>query len=319
MGAQPGSPGGGHGRTGRHRRTGQALIARRDHTGDDHTGDGHADGDRPRRLALPAPSPSALVGIAVLVLIAVGVIHLSGAGSAVPLTTEAVTGQETTVAQNAENAEKGENAENTENPENGENPGGSGGGASDGGDGPAHVTAPHSTAAPDGPAAESSSPAELVVHVSGAVASPGVVRLPAGSRVDDALRAAGGPDEDAELSAVNLARPVDDGEQIYVPRPGEEPPASARHPGGTGSAESAAGGASGSGAGDGAGDSGAPIDLNSADATELEALPGVGPAIAQRIVEHREKNGPFASVDALLEVSGIGPATLEEIRGQATV
>ncbi|GAA1484822.1 ComEA family DNA-binding protein [Brachybacterium fresconis] len=308
MGAQPGSPGGGHGRAGRHRRTGQALIARRDHTGDD-----HADGDRPRRRALPAPSPSALVGIAVLVLIAVGVIHLSGAGSAVPLTTEAVTVQETTVAESAESAENAENAENAGNQ------GGSGGGASDGGDGPDHVTTAQSTASPNGSAAASSSPAELVVHVSGAVSSPGVVRLPAGSRVDDALRAAGGPDEDAELSAVNLARPVDDGEQIYVPRPGEEPPASARDPGGAESAESAAGAASGSGAGDGAEDAGAPIDLNTADATELEALPGVGPAIAQRIVEHREKNGPFASVDALLEVSGIGPATLEEIRGQATV
>lgn len=302
MGAQPGSPGRGQGRAGRHRRTGQALIARRDHTSDD-----HADGDRPRRLALPAPSPSALVGIAVLVLIAVGVIHLSGAGTAVPLTTEAVTAQGTTEAEHGENAEKAANPGNQ---------GGSGGAASDGGDGTDHAAAPQSTAAPDESDAENSDPAELVVHVSGAVASPGVVRLPAGSRVDDALGAAGGPNEDAELAAVNLARPVADGEQIYVPRPGEEPPASARDPGGAGSA---AGATSGSGAEDGAEDAGGPIDLNTADATELEALPGVGPAIAQRIVEHREKNGAFASVDALLEVSGIGPATLEEIRAQATV
>lgn len=296
MGAQPGSADGGRGPAGRHRRTGQALISRRDHTRGDHT-----DRDRPRRLALPAPSPSALVGIAVLVLIAVGVMHLSGAGSAVPLSTEPVSAEETTTAERS----------------------GSEGGsaASDSGDGQGPPASGQSTAAPESAAADPSSPAELVVHVSGAVASPGVVRLPAGSRVDDALRAAGGASEDADLSAVNLARPVADGEQIYVPRPGEEPPASAaRDPGAAGSAPGAGSGAGGGAGGeDRAEDGGTPIDLNTAGPTELEALPGVGPAIAQRIVEHREKNGPFASVDALLEVSGIGPATLEEIRGRATV
>ncbi|GAA1487585.1 ComEA family DNA-binding protein [Brachybacterium sacelli] len=275
MGAHAGSGGGSRGRAGRHRRTGQALVERRDHT----------DGDRPRRLALPSPSPSALVGIAVLVLIAVGVIHLSGAGSAVPLETPPVTAAETSAETPRETAG---------DPSDG---GGDGEDGEDGGD-----TA--SSAAPSGPA-------ELLVHVSGAVATPGVVRLPAGARVDDALRAADGASEDAELSAVNLARPVADGEQIHVPRPGEEPPVPA-----AGSPDDA--GATGEPADD-TGADGGPIDLNSASAAELEELPGVGPAIAQRIVEHREKNGPFASVDDLLEVSGIGPATLEEIRAQAAV
>ena len=124
---------------------------------------------------------------------------------------------------------------------------------------------------------------ELIVHVSGAVAAPGVVHLPGGARVDDALRAAGGATEEAELAAVNLARPLVDGEQIHVPLPGEQPPPAEDGP------------------------------------AELEELPGVGPAIAQRILEHREKNGAFTSVDGLLEVSGIGPATLEKIRAEATV
>ena len=143
-----------------------------------------------------------------------------------------------------------------------------------------------------------------------------MVRLPAGSRVDDALGAAGGPTDEAELAAVNLARPLVDGEQIHVPVPGEEPPASSGPVTGGDTAPGAPGAGEGGG-GDGA-SSGA-IDLNSASATELEELPGVGPAIAQRIIEHREQNGPFESVDQLEEVSGIGPATLEKLRDEATV
>ncbi|WP_114854864.1 ComEA family DNA-binding protein [Brachybacterium sp. YJGR34] len=155
---------------------------------------------------------------------------------------------------------------------------------------------PEETESPEPPSGE------LVVHVSGAVASPGVVRLPAGSRVDDALQAAGGATEEADLAAVNLARPLADGEQVHLPRPGEEPP-----PAPDPSAPGDAGG------------EGPEIDLNTAGAAELEELPGVGPALARRIIEHREGNGPFTAVDDLLEVSGIGPATLEEIRGRAVV
>src|SRR5699024_1057979 len=147
---------------------------------------------------------------------------------------------------------------------------------------------------------------EIVVHVSGAVGEPGVVRLPGRARVDDALRAAGGATEEADLSAVNLARPLADGEQIHVPVPGEEPRTLPDGP-----ADAAAEPSDSA--------DGAPIDLNTADAAELEELPGVGPAIAQRILEHREKNGPFTCVGGLLEVAGIGPATHEEMRGSATV
>ena len=277
-------------RAGRHRRTGEPLIRRRDHTA-----------VRPRRLPFPAPPLSALLGIAVLVLIGAGVIHLSGTGSAIP--------QEEAAAPVAVAA--GEEPEEQSAPEpDAEARTATEAGAPDGTSAASEGT--DSADAPD----DGDGPAELVVHVSGAVASPGVVRLSPGSRVDDALRAAGGPSEEAELDAVNLARPVVDGEQIHVPVPGEEPPApSVPAPG----AEGPAAGEEPAGGGGEGGADGTAIDLNTASATELEELPGVGPAIAQRIVDHREQNGPFESVDQLEEVSGIGPATLEELRDRATV
>lgn len=147
---------------------------------------------------------------------------------------------------------------------------------------------------------------EVLVHAAGAVASPGVHRLPAGSRVADLLAAAGGPTADADLDRVNLAAPLADGERVWFPRVGEEvPPAVAGGPA--------------SATGRGASGSAGPIDLNAATADELEALPGIGPSIAAAIVEHRERHGPFAAVDELLEVPGIGPARLEEIRPFVTV
>lgn len=134
---------------------------------------------------------------------------------------------------------------------------------------------------------------EVVVHVTGAVASPGLVRLPAGSRVNDAIEAAGGARSPKALASINLARVLVDGEQIVV---GGSASAS-------GSSSSTAGG----------------INVNSASASELEALPGVGPVLAERIVAWRTTNGPFRSVDELSEVSGIGDAVLAQIRTQARV
>ncbi len=155
--------------------------------------------------------------------------------------------------------------------------------------------------------------ARVVVHVVGQVASPGVVTLPAGSRVGDALEAAGGATGDADLAAVNLARPVVDGEQVYVPAPGEDVPPAAVAPGASGGA--AGGDAAGAGGGAPAG----PVDLNAADATTLQTLPGIGPVLAERIVAWREEHGPFASVEELGEVSGIGPAILDGLRDAARV
>ncbi|MFD6444234.1 helix-hairpin-helix domain-containing protein [Promicromonospora sp. NPDC060204] len=169
-----------------------------------------------------------------------------------------------------------------------------------------------------GPGAAEGLPGEaggdLLVHVVGEVARPGLVTLPDGARVADAVEAAGGVTRKADLTAVNLARAVVDGEQLYVPKPGEPVPGAAAQ--GAGGATASGGG--GSGAGSAGGAAGA-VDINAADAAGLEALPGVGPSIAQAIVEWRETNGAFASVDELDDVPGIGPATLDELRDSARV
>ncbi|UEJ83066.1 ComEA family DNA-binding protein [Brachybacterium halotolerans subsp. kimchii] len=270
---------------------------------------------------IPRPSPAALAGVAVLVLIAGASIHLTGRGSA-------VAGSEQTappVATSASAASAPPDATATADGEPAEQ------GAADAAASPA----PSATASPSGAAAADGADAPgdagegtVVVYVSGAVKEPGVVELPAGSRVADALEKAGGTVKTADLTSVNLARVLVDAEQIHVPEEGEEPSGEAAT-GSTGGAGTSGGGAaSGSAADAGQGSGSAAsadgpgagaIDINTADADQLDELPGVGPGIAQRIIDHREQNGPFASVDDLAEVSGIGPATLEKIRPQATV
>ena len=189
--------------------------------------------------------------------------------------------------------------------------------------GPGTVVAPSSAAAasvPVAPAAAEPSgstsepPATgVTVHVVGAVEAPGLVELPAAARVADALEAAGGPAADADLARVNLARPLIDGEQVFVPRPGEVlqgapavlPPGSA-----------------GQGPANDAGPTGTapePVDLNTAGVAELDTLPGVGPVLAQRIVAWRTEVGPFTTVEDLTAVSGIGDALVAGLVGVATV
>lgn len=143
------------------------------------------------------------------------------------------------------------------------------------------------TAAPDG---------ELYVHVLGAVVRPGLYVLDLDARLVDALAAAGGTTDDADLAAINLARVLDDGEQIVVPvvgaqanAPGQSAPADAR------------------------------VDLNTADQAALETLPRIGPALAERIITWREENGRFRSVDDLLAVPGIGEKMLAGLRDGARV
>jgi competence protein ComEA len=160
---------------------------------------------------------------------------------------------------------------------------------------------------------------ELVIHVVGQVRRPGVVKLPAGARVDDAVEAAGGALDGADLTRVNLARMLVDGEQLFVPKPGEEVPAQgAGPPAGGGQGEPAGPGGQGAGAGEGAGQGGL-VNVNTATSAQLEELPGVGPVLAGRILEWREQNGRFSSVDELGEVSGIGPKVLERLRPLVTV
>jgi competence protein ComEA len=149
--------------------------------------------------------------------------------------------------------------------------------------------------------------ADVVVHVVGAVHHPGLVRLPAGSRVVDAVRAAGGTTASARPASVNLARLLVDGEQLVVQRRGSAPLLAAPAPAG------AAGNASGTLA------PSAPVDLNSATLAALDGLPGIGPVLAQRILDWRTAHGRFSSVDELGEVSGIGEATLADLRPVVTV
>lgn len=145
----------------------------------------------------------------------------------------------------------------------------------------------------------------LHVHAAGAVARPGVVEVPAGARVSDVVTAAGGAAGDANLDLVNLAAPVKDGERIYIPRHGEATPAVV---------------ASSSGAHSGGGDtSSAIVNINEADQAALETLPGVGPATAKAILDYRTEHGRFRSVDDLLNVRGIGPSKLEQIKPFARV
>lgn len=153
----------------------------------------------------------------------------------------------------------------------------------------------------------------IVVDVVGAVARPGLHELPAGSRIADAVEAAGGLAADADRVRINLAEPLSDGARLWVPAVGEsDPPTVVSATAGIGSSGQAGGGGGSGGA------RGAPLDINTADAAALETLPGIGPALATAIVEHRQRAGPFATVDELVEVSGIGPAKLEQVRALAT-
>lgn len=146
---------------------------------------------------------------------------------------------------------------------------------------------------------------EIYVHVFGAIHAPGLYRLGVDARVVDAIAAGGGFRDDAEPGAVNLARLLNDGEQLYVPTVAEAE-AAAQH--------GAGGGADGGAAGPGARSADGRINLNAASAADFETLPRVGPAMAQRIVAWRDANGRFTSVDDLLAVSGIGEKTLESLR-----
>lgn len=158
------------------------------------------------------------------------------------------------------------------------------------------------------PTAAATPSGSVTVHVVGEVEDPGVVTLDGGARVSEALEEAGGQTSDADLAGVNLARPLVDGEQVVVPEPGEAPATPAGSPEGGGpSAEGGAGG------------EGTPVDLNTADLTTLETLPGVGPVLAQRIIDWRTEHGRFTAVEELGEVSGVGEKTYAQLAPKVTV
>ncbi len=147
-----------------------------------------------------------------------------------------------------------------------------------------------------------------VVYVAGAVRRPGLYRVGSGARADDAVKLAGGMLSAADASGVNLAERVADGDEVYVPEAGEPP--RTRHARGR-----ARGGARGHRRGAHAGaDVSGRLDLNAADAGDLGAVPGIGPAVASRIVDLRSQEGAFASLDELLDVAGMTPRRLEQAR-----
>ncbi|MGE5227150.1 MAG: helix-hairpin-helix domain-containing protein [Planctomycetaceae bacterium] len=145
-------------------------------------------------------------------------------------------------------------------------------------------------------------PAELIVDVAGWVRHPGVYRFDPGARIVDAVERAGGARDGADLMVLNLAAPLTDGQQVLVPKKGQTVAPVGTSAGGTV-----------------AGATGGLVNINTADEPTLETLNGVGPVTAAAIIKYREENGPFATVDQLDAVSGIGPATLEELRDQVTV
>lgn len=154
-----------------------------------------------------------------------------------------------------------------------------------------------------GPGSASPSPPVLLVDVAGWVRRPGVYEFREGARIVDAIEAAGGARPGAALEMLNLAAPLADGTQVLVVKAGAAPAPAPGAPAAPGAA----------------GAPGGLVNVNTASTTELEALPGIGEVIAQRIVDHRTANGPFASVEELLEVSGIGEAILGSIRELVTV
>jgi competence protein ComEA len=174
----------------------------------------------------------------------------------------------------------------------------------------APVVAPSFGASPGVPvvavASGSASPSvsaavSLIVDVAGAVRKPGVFEFAPGDRVIDAVERAGGALEKADLTLLNLAAPLTDGQQILVPKKGAAPPSGAPVTGGVPGGPTTL------------------VNINTADEATLETLNGVGPVLAAAIIQYRTEHGPFASIDQLDEVSGIGPATLEDLRSQVTV
>jgi len=170
------------------------------------------------------------------------------------------------------------------------------------------VTVPPSGASlpvPTAATGETPIPPTVLVYVVGAVVTPGVVELPAGARVLDALGQAGGALPGADLTVLNLAAVVVDGERIYVPLPGETPPAVVSGGGGLDQGSGAGAGASGSDL----------VNVNTASAEQLTTLPGIGPVLAGRMVDFRDSHGPFVDLADLSQVSGIGPKLTASLEG----
>lgn len=155
----------------------------------------------------------------------------------------------------------------------------------------------------------------VYVDIGGAVKHPMLAELPSGSRVEDAIEAAGGLKKNADMTSVNRAQILTDGEKVYIPEEGEGTEGAGSGGSGSGSGSASAGG---SGA-EMVGISGGRININTADVTLLQQLTGVGPVTAQKIVDYREQNGKFQSIEDLKNVSGIGEKTFEKMKDDITI
>lgn len=156
----------------------------------------------------------------------------------------------------------------------------------------------------------------IAVHVVGAVPRPGLYEFAEGARVQDAVDAAGGLLTSANVDSINLAALLEDGQQLNIPyKAGEEP--STQNSGGGGDELNLPGGAEEPT--DTGGGENELININTASLEELDSLPGIGPSIAQRIIDYRDQNGPFAAIEDILNVSGIGPSTFDQIKDLITV
>lgn len=156
--------------------------------------------------------------------------------------------------------------------------------------------------------AQTPTPPPLRVYVTGAVRQPDVYLFVPGSIVKDALAAAGGATADADLDRINLAVQLQDQQQVHVPRQGEDAPLALPVMSSSSATDTRSGAVPFS-----------LVNINSASAAELETLPGIGPTFAQRIVDHREQNGLFASIEDIVQVKGIGPATFDKLKDLITV
>ena len=172
---------------------------------------------------------------------------------------------------------------------------------------PIVIVPPEPTPAP----AATATPGPIRVFVNGQVAEPAVYELPPGSLVEMAIEAAGGFAAEADTAVVNLAQPLSDGVQVYVPSEKENtpPPLTVVSKPNASPAMASAGGSTAVGL----------ININTATIEELDSLPGVGPSTAQKIIEHRESNGPFAAIENIMDVTGIGEAKFAKIKDQITV
>jgi competence protein ComEA len=197
------------------------------------------------------------------------------------------------------------------------------------------VPAPFPISSPSAAASDTDAPVQVVVHVAGAVHKPGVYHLPPEARGEDALKAAGGPTGDANTDAINLAAHIEDGSQLYVPTRKEQPaggasPEADSAPAAAPPVKTRAKSTASAGAVRKVGPRGSKsnkltdpsqgkVDLNSASAEALQRLPGVGPAMAERLLEFRKENHGFHSVEDLLQVSGIGEKKFEKLRPFVTL